>query len=103
MQYLLLTLLYIALWVPLTWGSLPRHPDSLKYRECEPTASKCVFWLVIKQQLTMIFRGDLVYAHKGKLYLYNEHPSNYTTEVSHHLLQGVMLLNDLQGGSGVRS
>ena len=58
-----------------------RHPDGWKYKECLPTEEKCEFWLLIVEKLTMIFHKDLVYADGGKLYLYNEHPLNYTTEV----------------------
>lgn len=58
-----------------------RHPDGFKYTECDPSAESCEYWLVISEKLTMIFQRDLVYAHKGELFLYNEHPSNYSTEV----------------------
>lgn len=64
----------------LVWST--RHPDGTKYTECSPTEIRCEFWLVIREALTMIFHKDLVYADKGNLYLYNEHPGNYTTEVS---------------------
>lgn len=63
----------------LVWST--RHPDGTKYTECSPTEIRCEFWLVIREALTMIFHKDLVYADKGNLYLYNEHPGNYTTEV----------------------
>ena len=81
MQTIQVLLLQIALWGTVAFDLLPLHPDSMRYRECEPTNEKCEFWLVIKQQLTMIYKKDLVYAHEGKLYLYNEHPSDYKTEV----------------------
>ena len=58
------------------------HPDGFNYKECPPDQKKCAFWLVIQEKLTMIYEKNLVYAHNGKLYLYNEHHSNYTTEVS---------------------
>lgn len=58
------------------------HPDGLNYEECSPTKTTCEYWLVIQEKLTMIYEKNLVYAHKGKLYLYNEHHSNYTTRVS---------------------
>ena len=57
------------------------HPDGLNYKECPPGEEKCEFWLFIQEKLTMIYHKDLVYADKGKLYLYNEHPSNFSTEV----------------------
>lgn len=59
-----------------------RHPDGFEYKECLPTQSECEYWLMIQEKLTMIFHKDLVYADQGRLYLYNEHPSNYSTEVS---------------------
>ena len=58
------------------------HPDGWNYKECPPEQETCEFWLYIQEKLTMIYHKDLVYADKGKLYLYNEHPSNYSTEVS---------------------
>ena len=58
-----------------------RHEDGWDYKDCLPTQEKCEYWLIIQEKLTMIFHKDLVYAEKGKLYLYNESPSNYTTEV----------------------
>jgi len=57
------------------------HPDGYDYEECSSLESKCEYWLVIQEKLTMIYEKNLVYAHKGKLYLYNEHFSNYSTEV----------------------
>ncbi|XP_065652013.1 uncharacterized protein LOC100198324 [Hydra vulgaris] len=57
------------------------HPDGFNYEECPPNQTKCAFWLVIQEKLTMIYEKNLVYAHNGKLYLYNEHHSNYTTDV----------------------
>ena len=57
------------------------HPDGFNYQECPHTETRCEYWLVIQEKLTMIYDRNLVYAHKGKLYLYNEHFSNYTTEV----------------------
>jgi len=59
-----------------------RHPDGFSYKECLPEQAVCEYWLIINEELTMIFHGDLVYADKGRLYLYNEHPSNFTTLVS---------------------
>ena len=58
-----------------------RHGDGWRYKECLPTEERCEYWLVIQEKLTMVFHGDLMYAEGGKLYLYNEHPSNFTTEV----------------------
>ncbi|XP_065673687.1 uncharacterized protein LOC105843944 isoform X3 [Hydra vulgaris] len=58
-----------------------RHEDGWDYKECLPVQEKCEYWLVIQEKLTMIFHKDLVYAENGKLYLYNESPSNFTTEV----------------------
>lgn len=57
------------------------HADGFDYDECNPDAAKCEFWLVIQEKLTMIAEKNLVYAHKSKLYLYNEHHSNSTTYV----------------------
>ena len=71
----------------ITTSSTLRHPDGLTYKECVPTAKTCEFWLIIQEKLTMIFHKDLVYADKGKLYLYNEHPSNFTTQVIHASLK----------------
>ncbi|XP_057293172.1 LOW QUALITY PROTEIN: uncharacterized protein LOC130621837 [Hydractinia symbiolongicarpus] len=51
------------------------------YKECHPDKKTCEYWLVVKEKLTMIYKKDLVYAADGKLYKYDEHPSNYTTEV----------------------
>ena len=62
-------------------ASPSRHPDGFTYKECLPDKETCEYWLNIQEKLTMIFHKDLVYADKGRLYLYNEHPSNYTTEV----------------------
>lgn len=53
------------------------------YKECHPDKKICEYWLVVKEKLTMIYNKDLVYAADGKLYKYDEHPSNYTTEVGH--------------------
>lgn len=58
------------------------HPDGYEYEECPPENKKCEFWLVVQEHLTMIYEKNLVYAHKGNLYLYNEHHSNFTTHVS---------------------
>ena len=58
------------------------HPDGYEYEECPPEHKKCEFWLVVQEHLTMIYEKNLVYAHKGNLYLYNEHHSNFTTHVS---------------------
>ena len=59
-----------------------------KYNECPPENDKCEFWLVIKEQLTMVQNKQkvLVYANKGKLHRYDEHPNNYTIKVSQTFL-----------------
>ena len=59
-------------------------PTDYKYNECHPNNDTCEYWLVVKEKLTMLLDGELVYADNGKLYKYNEHPSNYTTNVSFH-------------------
>ena len=75
-------IIQVAVFVCLFSSTLSmRHPDGWKYKECLPTEEVCEFWLLIHEQLTMIFHKDLVYAEGGRLYLYNEHPSNFTTEV----------------------
>lgn len=58
------------------------HNDGFDYEECPPDQKKCEYWLVIQEKLTMISEKNLVYAHKGKLYLFDEHPSNYSVIVS---------------------
>ena len=54
-------------------------PDNYKYDECAPDKEVCECWLSVKEKLTMISGKDLVYAHKGKLYKYND--TNTTTAV----------------------
>ena len=76
--YLLISVVYFS------FISANLHPDGYEYTECTPTESTCEYWLVIQEKLTMIYLKNLVYAHKGKLYLYNEHHSNYTTNVRWH-------------------
>ena len=71
-------LLLLGSWI-VVYGM--RHPDGFTYKTCLPSQTVCRYWLVIQEKLTMVFHGDLVYAEKGKLYLYNESPSNWTTEV----------------------
>ena len=70
----------LILLIPITSSSI-HHPDGFIYKECLPEKEVCEYWLNIQEKLTMVFHKDLVYADKGRLYLYNEHPSNYTTEV----------------------
>jgi len=60
------------------------HPDGYNYEECTPDRKTCEYWLVVQEHLTMIYEKNLVYAHKGNLYLYNEHHSNFTTHVCSH-------------------
>ena len=79
-QYFINKLILILVYL-VTFISAILHPDGYDYQECPPTETRCEYWLVIQEKLTMIYDRNLVYAHKGKLYLYNEHFSNYTTEV----------------------
>ena len=65
----------------INFGLCILHPDGYDYEECAPEKKKCEFWLVVQEHLTMIYEKNLVYAHKGNLYLYNEHHSNFTTHV----------------------
>ncbi|XP_057309635.1 uncharacterized protein LOC130647701 [Hydractinia symbiolongicarpus] len=78
-QFFIKTFLFACTFLP--YISTKVHPDGLNYEECSPTKTTCEYWLVIQEKLTMIYEKNLVYAHKGKLYLYNEHHSNYTTRV----------------------
>lgn len=50
--------------------------------ECPPTNETCEYWFHVKEKLTMIYHKDLVYPHGGKLYKYDESPTNATTAVS---------------------
>ena len=77
-----LTLLLFTLYCQIKTGISILHPDGYEYEECPPENKKCEFWLVVQEHLTMIYEKNLVYAHKGNLYLYNEHHSNFTTHVS---------------------
>ena len=56
-------------------------PENYKYDECAPDKKVCEYWLSVKEKLTMIHGTDLVYAHRGKLYRYDDH--NATTTVRH--------------------
>lgn len=53
---------------------------SLSY-EC-PENDKCEIWLSIKENLTMSWRKESVYAKDGALYSFDEHWSNATKKVS---------------------
>ena len=63
----------------------------LNYNECSPEKKVCEYYLVVKEKLTMFYKKDLVYPDKGRLYKYDEHPSNYTTEVSRRFLSKLMV------------
>ena len=67
------------------------HPDGFNYKECLPDKEVCEYWLNLQEKLTMVFHKDLVYADKGRLYLYNENPNNYTTVVRNFILLTVIL------------
>ena len=54
-------------------------PENYKYDECAPGKDVCEYWLSVKEKLTMISGKALVYAHKGKLYRYDDY--NATTTV----------------------
>ena len=45
-----------------------------RYEECPPENETCTYYFKIKEKLTMIYGKDLVYAHGGKLYKYDEEP-----------------------------
>ena len=68
-----------ALFLSLLFIGFPLH--NTESDVCPPSNTECEYWFEIKEKLTMIYGKDLVYAHKGNLFKYDEHPSNYTTEV----------------------
>ena len=55
--------------------------ENYEYGECAPEKEVCEYWLSVKEKLTMIYKQDLVYAHKGKLYRYDD--ENATVAVRH--------------------
>lgn len=79
-------LLILVLQSQLVLISAILHPDGFNYEECPPSKTSCEYWLVIQEKLTMIFEKNLVYAHKGRLFLYNEHHTNFTTHVSYDMV-----------------
>lgn len=44
--------------------------------ECPSTNETCEYHFDIKEKLTMIYKKHLVYAHKGKLFKYDENPGD---------------------------
>jgi len=47
-----------------------------RYEECPPENKTCTYYFTVKEKLTMIYGKDLVYASGGKLYKYDEEPTD---------------------------
>ena len=66
--------------------------ENYEYGECAPEKEVCEYWLSVKEKLAMIDKQDLVYAHKGKLYRYDD--ENATVAVRHvcTILQNIFII-----------
>ena len=78
---LLVTLHLLASTKNMVEGAATEYTD--RFQECPPENTTCTYYFKVQEKLTMIMHKDLVYAHQGKLYKYNESPNhNDTTHVS---------------------
>ena len=78
---LLVTLHLLASTKNMVEGAATEYTD--RFQECPPENTTCTYYFKVQEKLTMIMHKDLVYAHQGKLYKYNESPNDTdTTHVS---------------------
>ena len=47
-----------------------------RFQECPPENETCTYYFKVQEKLTMILKKDLVYADKGKLYKFDESPTD---------------------------
>ena len=64
-----------------------------RFQECPPENETCTYYFKVQEKLTMILKKDLVYADKGKLYKFDQSPTDANvTDVRSFFFVGMSVL-----------